>query len=207
MKTKFKIILTGTLLLAVTSVMAGIIFVPVGNRYTNLELAQVEIQNVGDGMVRVLTTGLTGEMSLDASDVPPEFEVPGSGCARFPFEQNLELVINPLLGVVEGHTSGRIATQNGTLEYGGDVRGNATCIPSGEHSCDQLIVDLEMRLVLADVSDPVRPGLIRMETLGSLQRGPDVARWASLTSNAHLGGDTGLISSLISMEEGESCGI
>ena len=206
MKNNLKIILGGTLVLVTSIAVAGIIFVPVGGRYANPELAPVDIQNVGDGMVRIRTTGLTGELSLDASDVPPEFDPPALGCARFPFDQRLELVINLTLGVVEGRTRGRISTQGGTLEYRGEVHGNATCVPSGGRSCGQLIVDLEMRGVLADLSDPVRSGLIRMEILGSLPRGPDGAQWASLTSNARLGGDAGLISSLLdTMDTGDSC--
>jgi len=208
MKNNLKIILGGALLLVTSIAVAGIIFVPVGGRYANPEFAPVDIQDIGDGMVRIRTTGLTGEFSLDASDVPPEFDPPASGCKRFPFEQRLELVINLSLGVVEGRTRGRISTQDGTLEYRGEVRGNATCVPSGGRSCGQLIVDLDTRgVILADVSDPVRPGLIRMEILGSILRGPDGAQWASLTSNARLGGDAGLISSITSMAEGESCGV
>ena len=208
MKNNLKIILGGALLLVTSIAVAGIIFVPINGLYENPELAPVDIQNIGDGTVRIRTTGLTGEFSLDASDVPPEFDPPASGCARFPFDQRLELTINPLLGVAEGQTRGRISTRNGTLDFRGEVRGNATCMPAGGRSCGQLIVDLEMRGALVDVSDPMQPGLLRMEILGSLLRGPDGARWASLTSNARLGGDIGLISSVLdTMDEGESCGI
>jgi len=208
MKNKLKTILGGVLLLVTSIAVAGIIFVPVSGRYSNPGLAPVDFQNVGDGAVRIRTTGLTGEFSLDASDVPPEFEPPASGCARFPFDQRLELIINLSVGVVEGRTRGRISTQDGTLEYRGEVRGNATCVPTGGRSCGQLIVDLEMRGALSDANDPARVGLIRMETLGSLLRGPDGARWASLTSNARLGGDAGLINSVLhTMEAGDTCGI
>ena len=209
MKNNLKIILGGALLLVTSIAVAGIIFVPINGLYENPELAPVDIQNIGDGTVRIRTTGLTGEFSLDASDVPPEFDPPASGCKRFPFDQRLELVINLSLGVVEGRTRGHISTQDGTLEYRGEVHGNATCVPAGGRSCGQLIVDLEMRgVILADVSDPVRPGLIRMEILGSILRGPDGAQWASLTSNARLGGDAGLISSVLdTMDEGEFCGV
>ena len=207
MKNHLKFILGGVLLLVTSIAVAGIIFVPVGGRYSTPELAAVDIQNAGDGVVRIRTTELTGEFSLDASDVPPEFEPPASGCARFPFDQRLELIINLSLGVVEGRTRGRIATQDGTLEYRGEVRGNATCVPAGGRSCGQLIVDLEMRGALTDANDPARVGLIRMETLGSLLRGPGGSSWASLTANARLGGDAGLIASLTSMAEGETCGV
>jgi len=54
-----------------------------------------------------------------------------------------------------------------------------------------------MRGALSDANDPARVGLIRSETLGSLLRGADGARWASLMSNARLGGDAALISSLV----------
>ena len=167
------------------------------------------IENIGEGIVHIRTTGLTGEFTLDARDVPPEFDPPASGCKRFPFEQRLELVINLSLGVVEGHTSGHIATENGELDYRAEVSGNATCVPAGGSACGQVIVDLETRGVfLVDVSDPILPGYIRMETLGSLLHGPGSARWTSLTSNARLGGDAGLIGSVLdTMDEGDSCGV
>jgi len=204
-RTKF--IVTGALLLVTSIAVAGIIFVPVAGRYANPEFALVMIHDNGSGSAAVQTTGLTGEFSLDANDVPPEFDPPASGCKRLPFDQQLELVINLSLGVVEGRTHGHISTQDGTLEYRGEVRGNATCVPAGGDSCGQVIVDLEMGGAFVDVSDPERPGLLRMEILGSLLRGPGGAQWASLTSNARLGGDAGLISSLTSMTEGESCRI
>jgi len=195
-RNRLKIIVTSALLLAATSAVAGIIFVPVGNRYTNPEIALVDIQNGGDGTVRILTTGLTGEMSLDGSDVPPEFEAPVPGCARFPFEQRLELVINPSLGVVEGSTRGRISTQDGTLEYRGEVRGNATCVPSGGRGCGQLIVDLEMRGTLSDPYNPASVGQIRVGMLGSLIWGEtDLAHWAAMSTNATLGGNELLFNS------------
>ena len=206
-KNPLKIMVASALLLAATNAVAGIIFVSVGGNYINPELAPVSIQDNGSGSAVVRTTGLVGELSLDASDVPPKFDPPASGCKRFPFDQELELVINLSLGVVEGHTSGSIATENGLLEYRADVRGNATCVPAGGSDCGQVIVDLETRGAFVDASDPMLPGLIRMETLGSLLRGPDGARWTSLSSNARLGGDAGLISSITSMGEGESCGI
>jgi hypothetical protein len=207
MKNKLKIILGGALLLVTSIAVAGIIFVPVGGRYANPELAPVDIQNVGEGMVRIRTTGLTGELSLDASDVPPEFEVPVPGCARLSFDQNLQLVINLSLGMVEGRSRGRISTQDGLLEYRTEVRGNATCRPFNGRSCGQIIVDLELRGTLSDPADPSRVGLLRMETLGSLLRDQGNASWAQLTSNARLGGDAALIGSIISMSEGESCGV
>lgn len=206
-----KIIVTSTLLLVTSIAVAGILFVPVGGRYANPDLALADVQNIGDDTVRIQTTGLTGEFSLDASDLPPEFDPPASGCKRFPFDQELELVINLSLGVVEGYTRGHIATETGTLEYRADVRGNATCFPAGGNDCGQVIVDLETRGAMAgalkDLSTNNLVGLIHMETLGSLLYQPDNAQWVSLTSNARLGGDAELISSIISMEEGESCGV
>lgn len=208
MRNGIKIIVTGALLLVATSAVAGLLSSPImGGLYAYPELAPVDIENIGDSTVQISTTGLTGEFSLDASDVPLEFEPPASGCARLPFDQRLELVINLSLGVVEGHTSGRIDTPDGALDYRAEVRGNATCVPAGGSSCGQIIVDLETRGALSDANDPTRVGLIRTETLGSLLYGPDSAQWTNLTSNARLSGDAGLISSIISMEEGESCGI
>ncbi len=206
MSNKIKFIVGGVLLLITSIAVAGIIFVPVGGRYINPDLGVVDMQNVGNGNLRIRTTGLSGEFSLDASDVPPEFDPPASGCQRFVFDQDLELVINLSLGVVEGRTRGRINTQDVTLDYSGEIQGKATCVPMDSHNCGQLIVDLDTRGVLSDANDPARVGLIRLETLGSLLREPD-GHWASLTSNARLGGDAGLIGSLHSMGEGESCGI
>lgn len=206
MKNPLRVILGVMMLLASSVAIAGIIFVPVGGRYANPELAPVQVQDNGSGSAVVRTTGLSGEFSLDASDVPPEFDPPVMGCARFAFDQRLELIINLSLGVVEGRTRGRISTPDGALEYRAEVRGNATCVPAGGNSCGQLIVDLETRGILADANDPARVGLIRSEILGSLLRGPGGARWVNLTSNARLGGDAGLIGSLTSMEDGESCG-
>ena len=205
-KTSLKIILAGALLLATTSATAGLLSSPMGVVYTNPGLVPVDTQQLGEARVQVRTDGLTGELSLDASDVPPEFDPPASGCKRFPFDQRLELIINLSLGLVEGQAHGSIATENGSLGYRAELRGSATCVPDGGVDCGQVIVDLEARGVVADVSDPVRIGLIRLVTLGSLLRGPDGAHWASLSSNARLAGDENLIGSLTSMEEGESCG-
>lgn len=133
--------------------------------------------------------------------------MPVPGCARIPFDQRLEVIINLSLGVVEGRTRGRISTGDGPFDYHGEVRGNASCVPASGNSCGQLIVDLEVRGTLSDPTDPARVGLLRMEMLGSLLRGQGSAYWASLTSNASLGGDAGLISSLLdTMEASESCG-
>ena len=208
MKNKLKIILGGALLVVTSIAVAGIIFVPVGGRYANPELAPVEIQPTGDGSLSVRTTDLTGELSLDASDVPPEFEVPVPGCARLPFDQSLQLVINLSLGVVEGRSSGSISTLDGLLEYRTEVSGYATCVAFSGRSCGQIIVDLELRGTLSDPTDPSLVGLLRMETLGSLLRDQGSASWVSLTSSARLGGDAGLISSLLdTMVEGEFCGV
>jgi len=195
-RNRLKIIVTSALLLAATNAMAGLLSSPMGVLFASPELASVEIQNVGDGRVQVLTTGLTGEMSLDASDVQPEFGSPASGCARLPFDQRLELNIDLSLGVVEGRTRGRIATQNGTLDYRGEVSGNATCVPSGGRSCGQLIVDLEMRGVLSDPNNPASVGQMRMKKLGSLTwDDTDMMHWAAMSANATLGGNELLINS------------
>ena len=208
MNNKLKLTFGAALLLLTSVAVAGIIFVPVGGRYINPELASVDIQNVGDGLLRIRSTGLNGVFSLDASDVPSEFDPPVSGCKRLRFDQRLELIINLSLGVVEGRSRGRIDTRSGgILDYRVEIRGNATCVPSGGNSCGQIVVDLEARGVLSNENAPARVGLIRMEKLGSLVRGASGASWASLTANARLGGEEALIGMLTAMEEGESCGV
>ena len=206
-KTCIRIILTGALLLTATSATAGLLSSPMGVVYTNPAFAPVASQTVGDATLQIRSDGLIGELTLDASELPPELDPPASGCKRFAFDQRLELVINLSLGLVEGHTRASIATENGPLEYRAELRGNATCVPVGGQSCGQLIVDLETRGALADATDPARVGLIHVQTLGSLVRGPGGAYWASLDANARLAGDEETISSLTSMGEGESCGI
>ncbi len=196
MKNRFRLIVTSALLLTASSAMAGIEFLPMSGRYVDSELATVRIQDNGSGSAAFSTTGLTGELRLDASDVPPEFEVPIPGCARFPFDQQLELVVNLSLGVVEGRTRGRISAQDGTLEYRGEVLGNATCVPSGGRSCGQLIVDLEMRGTLSDPNNPASVGLMRMDMLASLiWDDTNLAHWAAMSTNATLGGNEVLINS------------
>ncbi len=81
-------------------------------------------------------------------------------------------------------------------------------------TCVASIVPLLMTPVVAlagalkDLSHSNLVRLIRIETLGSLQYGPDSAQWVSLTSNAQLVGDAGLINSLLdTMDEGDSCGV
>jgi len=211
MKNPLRILVAGALVLLATTAMAGIIFVPVGNRYVTPELALVQSQSDGDGTVHIRTTGLNGELSLDANDIPPGFEGPSQGCARFPFAQALDLLITRSgsggNAVTEGRSHGTITTQDGVLEYHADVRGHSACVPVNGRPCGQLVVDLELRGTLVDPTDPARVGLLRMDMLGSLERSRGSARWASLTSQARLGGDAVLVSSLTSMTEGESCSV
>jgi hypothetical protein len=60
-KNSLKIIVTGALLLAATSTMAGLLSSPMGVLYANPELAPVDIQNIGDDMVQIHSNGLAGE--------------------------------------------------------------------------------------------------------------------------------------------------
>lgn len=217
MKNKSKIVIGTALLLAALPALAGIVSLPSGGQYTDAELASVTVSKCpGDfnirSFLRVRTSGLTGELSIDADDLPPELGVPVPGCARLPVDQRLELVINLSLGAVEGRSRGRIITQNGPLEFRTDVSGNASCRSFNGRSCGQLVRDLELRGTLSDPTDPTTVGLVRMKMLASaVWDDTDVVHWASMSSNTTLGfalpDDVAEIRSILGPFEGASCGL
>ena len=197
MKNGIKIIVTSALLLAATSATAGIVFLPTSGMYTNPELAPVNVQRLDDSIIRVHTTGLTGELTLKGSDFPPESDISTTARVVLPFDQELELVINLFTGVVEGSSSGQYINNTELWDFIADVRGNATCLPLNGRDCGQLIVTLELRGVLSDPNNPSVVGQLRKEMLGSLVvDASDWAVWTAMSANATIGGNEGLISLL-----------
>ncbi|NNE64239.1 MAG: hypothetical protein HKN34_09150, partial [Gammaproteobacteria bacterium] len=167
-KNRLKIIATSALLLAATNAMAGLVFLPGSIVHTNTELAPVSVQHLDDGSMRVHTTGLTGELSLNISasgndESPPHFNIATTEKVVLPFDQELELVINLFTGVVEGSSSGQYINNTELWDFIADVRGNATCLPLNGRDCGQLIVTLELRGVLSDPNNPSVVGQLRKE--------------------------------------------
>jgi hypothetical protein len=198
MKNRLKIMVTSALLLAATSAMAGIIFVPVGGHYTNPELAPVNIQHFDGGTIIVLTNGLIGEWTIQGSDFPPEYEVPASATGKLPVTQQLELFIDLSTGVVEGNSSGQMLCNNEPVNFRADVRGYASCLPLNGRDCGQLVVDLELRGALSDPNNPASVGQMRMEMLGSLiWDDTDMMHWAAMSTNASLWGNDLFINSAL----------
>lgn len=73
---------------------------------------------------------------------------------------------------------------------------------------EQLVVNVKLEGVLADLNDPQRVGLICMGLLGSLVSDGQGGRWITLEDNAtFFGSEAFWILSRGSMTEGESCGI
>ena len=198
MKNGIKIIVTSALLLAATSATAGIVFLPTSGMYTNQELAPVNVQRLDDSIIRVHTTGLTGELTLKGSDFPPESDISTTARVVLPFDQELELVINLFTGVVEGSSSGQYINNTELWDFIADVRGNATCLPLNGRDCGQLIVTLELRGVLSDPNNPSVVGQLRKEMLGSLVvDASDWTVWTAMSANATIGGNEGLINSVL----------
>ena len=199
-KNGIKIIVTGALLLTASSAYAGIISLPGSNVYTDPEFAQLNIQNLGDETFRVHSSGLTGELTIQGSDFPPEYDVPTTAKVVLSFDQELELVINLSTGVVEGRASGQYinSTELWDWRLHADVQGNASCLPLNGLDCGQLVVDLELQGVLSDPNDPSKVGQLRMKVLGSLVwDDTNVAHWAAISANTTIGGNDGLINSLV----------
>jgi hypothetical protein len=208
-KNRLKIIVTSALLLAATNAVAGIIFLPAGGQYTNPELAPVNVQRLDERIIRVHTTGLNGELTLKGSDFPPEYDIATTEKVVLPFDQVLELVINLSTGVVEGRASGQYVAStvlNDWIEA--VVQGTATCLPLDGRDCGQLVVDLEFQGVMTDPNDPSIVGHVRGGMLGSLVwDGSDVAHWAAMSANTTIGGNEGLINSILSSMEDEEGGM
>lgn len=199
MKNRIRIVVTTVLLLTASSAMAGIIFIPVGGRYLAPDLALVDIQNVDDETIRISTNGLTGELTIQGSDFPPEYDISTTAQAVLPFEQELDLIIDLAKGTVSGRSTALYSDfSNGELLGAtAEVRGNATCLPLNGLECGQLVVALELQGVLSDPNDPSIVGQLRMVVLGSFFfDGSDVGFWAAMSTNTKFGGNEGLINSV-----------
>ena len=173
-KNWIRVILTGVLLLTASSASAGIIFVPVSGSYTAPELAQVSIHEFDDGNIGIQTVGLIGEWSSGDAGISSGYGVPASPRESLPFDQQLNLVIDIMTGAVSGYSwvksSGDGVIKGFERSYTAklDVRGYASCVPLNGSECGQLIVDLELRGVMADSSDPSIVGKLEMVMLGSM---------------------------------------
>jgi len=212
-KNSLKIIVTGALLLAATSAMAGIISLPGSNTYTAPELALMSVSTCpGDfdgvaGCVRIHTTGLTGELTIRGSDFPPEYDIATTEKVVLPFDQELELVIDIAKGTVSGRsTANFLDMASSKLVVTAAVSGSASCLPLNGRECGQLVVDLELRGVLSDPNNPSIVGQVLMEVLGSLVvDGSDfLALWAAMSANTTIGGNEVLINSLLGTRLGDA---
>jgi len=196
-KNRLKIIATSALLLAATNAMAGLVFLPGSIVYTNTELAPVSVQHLDDGSMRVHTTGLTGELSLNVStsgndESPPEFHIATTEKVVLPFDQEMELVIDIAEGTVSGRSTANLHLDmaSSKLVVTAAVSGSASCLPLNGRECGQLVVDLELRGVLSDPNDPSIVGKLQMDVLASLVfDGSDVGYWAAMSANTTIGGN------------------
>lgn len=201
-----KAIVAAALLMAASPAMAGIIFVPVSGQYTAPETAPVNVQHLDGETFRFHTSGLAGEWIIDGGDLPPENDFPAAAQAVLPFIQDLELVIDLGAGTVSAAGVSRSMDWSSPLLA--QIAGHASCVPRNGLDCGQLVVHLELQGFLTNSNDPACVGMLRTELLGSLVwDGAAAAHWTSVTASARLEGAGGLIGTITSMGEGESCGI
>ena len=195
MKNRLKIIVTSALLLAASSAMAGITFLPASGRYLTIEMTDVIISNLSDDTFRISTNGLTGELTIEGSDFPPQYDIATTAKGVLPFDQQLELVIDVAKGTVLGRSTTNFIDASSTyLTATAEVRGSASCLPLNGRECGQLVVDLELRGVLSDPNDPTSVGQLQQRMLGSLiWDDTNVAHWAAMSANTTIGGNEGLI--------------
>lgn len=208
MKNRLRFIVTGALLLAATSVTAGLLSSPMGVLYTYPELAPVDIKNIGNGKVQIRTTGLTGEMTLQGSDFPPEFDIATTAKVVLPFEQAVIFDIDYADGIVSGRSTAKFYDASSSyLAATAEVRGNATCLPLNGLECGQLVVDLELQGVVSDPNNPAIVGRLQMDVLASFYfDGSDVGlgSLAAMSANATIGGNEGMINSLTGLSGGDA---
>ena len=194
--TRMKIIVSSALLLTASSAFADITFFSGSNVYTDPELAQVDIQNLGDETFRVHSSGITDDLIIEG---PSKYELPETANGKLSVTQQLDLVVNLSLGVVEGTARGYILSlpNNENLSFRADVQGHVTCLPLNGRECGQLVLDLELQGVLSDPSDPSKVGQVITVMLGSLVwDDTNGAHWAAISANTTIGGNEGLITSL-----------
>jgi len=196
LKNSLKIIVAGALLLAATSATAGLLSSPLGVFYANTELAPVFVQDNGSGSMAVRTTGLYGELILEGSALPPEYEVPASAEVVLTSIQQLDLIIDLAEGTVSGQAS--MDASSPLLAQFAFVRGTASCLPLSGRDCGQLVVALELRGTLSDPYNPASVGQVQIDMLGSLiWDDTNMMHWAALTGNAALKANEALINSAL----------
>lgn len=199
---RLKILVTSALLLAASSATPGIQFIPVVDLYVSPELAPLSVRkDSGEAHLDYFTiamNGLTGESTIQGSDLPPAYDVPAVTKRVLPFDQDLELKIDMTTGNVSGQAKIRYYDASSPyLAATAEVSGNATCLPRNGRECGQLIVDLELQGILTNPNDPSIVGQLRIEMLGSLVwDDTHVAHWAAMSANSTIGGNEGLITSL-----------
>ena len=106
-KNRLKIIVTSALLLAATSAsaMGGIIFFPTVGQKMTIDMTDIIISNLSDDTFRISTNGLTGELTIEGSDFPPEYDIATTAKVVLPYDQQLELVIDVARGTVSGRST------------------------------------------------------------------------------------------------------
>ena len=111
MKIKLQSLVAFTIILFVSSAMAGITLVPIGVQYVQPEVAPISVSRcpgdfeVARSCIRIRTTGLHGVKKVDCTNVP-ECQPTELTCADIPFTQQLELDVDRETGVLKGRTRG-----------------------------------------------------------------------------------------------------
>ena len=193
-----RILAAVALLLTASSAMAGIIFVPVGGQFAQPELAPVGVENRGGGKVALSSDGLTGEWTIAEGDLPPGLGLPAAFGLDVTFGIDLdELVIDVAGGTLSankndiGDPAVTATFTTSSHSYTGtlvNVSGDASCVPLNGHQCGQLVVQMELRTVLTDPTNPSVVGKLRLEMLGSLTwDGAAAAQWASMSATGMIG--------------------
>ena len=200
-RNRLKILVASALLLAASSATAGIVLIPVVDVYISPELMPLSVRkDSGEAHLDYLVitmTNLTGESTIQSSDLKPAYEVPAAAKSVLPFEQDLELKIDLTTGKVLGRAKTLYFDASSPyLAATAEVSGYATCLPRNGLACGQLVVDLELRGVVSDPNDPSIVGRLRTKMLGSIYLdGSDVGFLAALSANTTIGGNEGLINS------------
>ena len=206
-KNRLKIIVTSALLLAATSAsaMGGIIFFPTVGQKMTIDMTDIIISNLSDDTFRISTNGLTGELTIEGSDFPPEYDIATTAKVVLPFDQQLELVIDVARGTVSGRSTINFTDASSVyLAATAQVRGSASCLPLNGRECGQLVVGLELRGALSDPNDAASVGQLQIRMLGSLLwDDTDVAHWAAMSANTTIGGNEGLINSMTGLSGGD----
>jgi hypothetical protein len=170
------------------SVCAGVIFVPVGNVYTDLETATVSVVSATAAAAwnfTVRSSDLGGLMTIDCSGSESDCLAKGIPLIATAFSERSELRVNRVEGTVTGTVGGRL--DDVFYRYRGEIRGAATCASPQGNRCRRMVFTYRTRAVLFDPADASRVGRLAGESIGSLLVEVDGARWADLGSSGQLG--------------------